>query len=86
MHTKAVIADPSAYEVLDPARFGRQRSILTGHRLSGRHAIRHRATTLGVELDDTRLRSLTAEVKRLGDRAPLDNDQLDALIRGWATA
>ncbi|TMB90984.1 MAG: homocitrate synthase [Chloroflexi bacterium] len=86
MHTKAVIADPSAYEVLDPARFGRQRSILTGHRLSGRHAIRHRATTLGVELDDTHLRSLTAEVKRLGDRAPLDNDQLDALIRGWATA
>jgi homocitrate synthase len=84
MHTKAVLADPGAYEVLDPARFGRERSILAGHRLAGRHAIGDRATALGVRLDDARLRSLTAEVKRRGDDGPLDVATLDALIVSWA--
>jgi homocitrate synthase len=84
MHTKAVLADPGAYEVLEPARFGRERSILVGHRLTGRHAIGHRATTLGVDLDDERLRGLTAEVKRRGDDGPLDGADLDALIVSWA--
>lgn len=84
MHTKAVLADPGAYEILDPARFGRERSILTGHRLTGRHAIGDRATTLGVDLDEERLRGLTAEVKRRGDDGPLNTDDLDALIVSWA--
>jgi homocitrate synthase len=84
MHIKAVLADPGAYEVLEPARFGRERSILVGHRLTGRHAIGHRATTLGVDLDDERLRGLTAEVKRRGDDGPLDGADLDALIVSWA--
>jgi homocitrate synthase len=86
MHTKAVLADPGAYEVLDPARFGRERSILAGHRLAGRHAIGDRATALGVRLEDARLRSLTAEVKRRGDAGPLDVATLDALIVSWARA
>jgi homocitrate synthase len=83
MHTKAVLLDPSAYEVLDPAQFGRERSILAGHRLTGRHAIGDRATVLGVRLDDDRLRSLTDEVKRRGDDGPLDGATLDALIVSW---
>ena len=86
IHTKAVIAEPSAYEALDPARFGLKRSILAGHRLVGRHAIRHRATALGVQLDDERLHSLTAEVKRRGDSGPLNGDDLDSLILSWAGA
>jgi homocitrate synthase len=84
MHTKAVLVDPGAYEVLDPARFGRERSILAGHRLTGRHAIGDRASTLGVDLDEDRLRRLTAEVKRRGDEGPIDNAALDALIVSWA--
>jgi homocitrate synthase len=86
MHTKAVLADPGAYEILDPAQFGRERSILAGHRLAGRHAIGDRASTLGVRLDDAGLRSLTAEVKRRGDDGPLDTETLDALIVSWEQA
>jgi homocitrate synthase len=84
MHTKAVLADPGSYEILDPARFGRERSILSGHRLTGRHAVGERASSLGVDLNDERLRGLTAEVKRRGDTGPLDNEALDALIVSWA--
>ena len=86
MHTKAVLLDPGAYEVLDPAQFGRERSILAGHRLAGRHVIGDRATALGIRLDDDRLRTLTAEVKRRGDDGPLDGATLDALIVSWARA
>jgi homocitrate synthase len=86
MHTKAVLADPGSYEILDPATFGRERSILSGHRLTGRHAIGDRASTLGVDLDEDRLRLLTAEVKRRGDDGPLDNAALDELIVSWAQA
>jgi homocitrate synthase len=86
MHTKAVLVDPSAYEILDPAQFGRERSILAGHRLAGRHAIGDRASALGVRLDDGGLRRLTAEVKRRGDDGPLDVDTLDALIVSWEQA
>jgi homocitrate synthase len=86
MHTKAVLVDPGAYEILDPAQFGRERSILAGHRLAGRHAIGDRASTLGVRLDDAGLRSLTAEVKRRGDDGPLDTETLDALIVSWEQA
>jgi homocitrate synthase len=86
MHTKAVLADPGAYEILDPAQFGRERSILAGHRLAGRHAIGDRASALGVRLDDAGLRRLTAEVKRRGDDGALDVETLDALIVSWEQA
>jgi homocitrate synthase len=84
MHTKAVLTDPGAYEVLDPARFGLQRQILAGHRLTGRHAVSARATALGVDLDDVQLRALTAEVKRRGDTADIPDVELDELIAAWA--
>jgi isopropylmalate/homocitrate/citramalate synthase len=69
---------------MDPARFGLERRIMAGHRLVGRHAIRDRAASLGVRFDDTQLRAVTDEVKRRSDSAPLENDELDALIINWA--
>src|SRR3984893_1782328 len=83
MHTKAVLTDPGAYEVLDPARFGLQRQILAGHRLTGRHAVSARAVALGVDLDDVQLRELTAEIKRRRENAPIPDVELDELITAW---
>ena len=83
MHTNAVLRDPASYESLDPARFGRSRTVLAGHRLVGRHAIRHRARALGVHLDETQLRTLTDEVKRRGDHGPIDESELDRIVTGW---
>ena len=55
-------------------------------RLTGRHAIAHRATTLGLTLTDHEVRTLTAEVKRRADAGPLSNDELDDLLRGSVPA
>jgi homocitrate synthase len=86
MHTNAVLNDPSSYEIFDPAQFGRERTLMTGHRLTGRHAIAHRATTLGLSLTDGEIRDLTAEVKRRADQRPLSTDELDDLLRGRVPA
>jgi len=81
MHTNAVLNDPSTYEIFDPARFGRERTVMAGHRLTGRHAIASRASSLGLTLTDRELRALTSEVKRRADAGPLSNDELDELLR-----
>ena len=84
MHTNAVLNDPSTYEIFDPAQFGRERTLMTGHRLTGRHVIAHRASLLGLSLNDQEIRTITAEVKRRADARPLSTDELDDLLRSGA--
>jgi homocitrate synthase len=55
--------------------------VMAGHRLTGRHAIAHRASTLGLTLTDPELRAVTAEVKRRADAGPLSAEELDELLR-----
>src|SRR5438105_14384811 len=86
MHTNAVLNDPSSYEIFDPARFGLERTVMTGHRLTGRHAIAHRPTTLGLTLTDHEVRTLIAEVKRRADAGPLRTHELHDLLRGSVPA
>lgn len=80
LHTNAVLRDPRSYESLDPAAFGRTREVLIGHRLTGWNAIAHRARTLGVQLSDDDLRSLTWTIKARADAGPLSDVELDALV------
>lgn len=80
LHTNAVLRQPRSYEALDPAHFGRQRSILIGHHLTGWHALAERARELGVDLGRDALQSLTHEIKRRADAAPLSAAEVDALL------
>lgn len=86
IHTKAVLADPRSYEALTPEAFGLQRRVMAGHHLVGRHAVRHRATALGIECDDVWVRRVTDEVKRRASERPLEDDELDALLLAAAEA
>lgn len=47
VHSKAVMSNPTAYEVIDPADFGVERRIQFAHRLTGWNAMAHRAKQLG---------------------------------------
>ncbi len=84
MHAKAVLANPSSYEALDPADFGLERRLELGHRLTGWNALAHRAEHLGLGLSERDLRDATSEVKRLADAGPLPNEQVDDVLRQWA--
>ena len=86
MHTKAVMLNPGAYEIIDPQDFGLQRTISIAHRLTGKNAIQNRARELGLHFGDSQLREITDEIKRLADACPLSTRQLDELLRTWVVA
>ncbi|GIK64496.1 MAG: homocitrate synthase [Chloroflexota bacterium] len=84
IHAKAVLADPSTYEILRPEEFGLHREVAIGHRLTGWNAIRERALSLGVSLENATLQAITQDIKRRADVRPLTLPEVDALI--WEAA
>ena len=80
IHAKAVLADPRTYEALDPADFGLTREIAIGHHLTGWNAIRSRAESLGLALDDAALRQITQTIKAQADDGALTLEEIDALL------
>lgn len=80
IHAKAVLGDPSTYEAINPADFGLQREIAIGHNLTGWNAIRSRAESLGLELDENTLKAITQTIKQQADHQPLALPDIDALL------
>lgn len=81
IHAKAILNNPSTYEVLCPEDFGMKRYINIAHRLTGWNAVRSRADQLGLALSDTQVKHITHEIKILSDEHPLTLDDVDALLR-----
>lgn len=80
IHAKAVLNDPSTYEVLRPEDFGLTRYIHIAHRLTGWNAVRNRAEQLGLTLNEAHLREITQHIKNLADEGGLTLDDVDALL------
>ncbi len=83
IHTKAVLRDPRSYEVLDPNDFGLTRHVDVGSRFTGRYAVGHRATTLGLRLSDQEVCDLTQALKERAEQGSLDQEEVDAFIHAW---
>lgn len=84
IHAKAVLADPSTYEAINPADFGIRREISIGHRLTGWNAVDGRARELGLNLDRDTVQAITRVIKARADVQPLSMSEIDALLRGEA--
>jgi homocitrate synthase len=84
IHAKAVLADPSTYEALNPDDFGVVREITIGHRLTGWNAVRSRAQTLGLELPDDVIRHVTQLIKDRADTQPMSLVEVDHLLYAQA--
>ena len=82
IHAKAMLNNPSTYEILDPADFGLARYIHVAHKLTGWNAIKDRAEQLNLELSDDDIKEITARIKALADDNHLSLDDVDALLRG----
>lgn len=80
IHAKAVLADPTTYESINPSDFGLRREVAIGHHLTGWNAVRDRATRLGFALDESTLRGITATIKSRADDVPLSANEIDALL------
>ncbi len=84
LHTKAVLADPRSYEVLDPRLFGRDRTVAVAHRLVGWHAVAERGRELGIYLSEPAARQAAARIKALGDEHELDSTTVDEILYEYA--
>ncbi|NTU80744.1 MAG: homocitrate synthase [Chloroflexales bacterium] len=84
MHTNAVLNDPRSYEVLDPAAFGRSRTVAVAHRLVGWHAVAERARELGIYLSEAAARQAAARIKAFGDEHELDGAMVDDILYEYA--
>ncbi len=84
IHAKAVLADPSTYEIIQPQDFGLRREVAIGHRLTGWNGVRERALTLGLRLDEPTLRAIARQIKDKADDRALSLPEIDALLHSAA--
>lgn len=80
VHSKAVVSDPSSYEVIDPADFDIERRIQFAHRLTGWNAMQHRAQFLGLKVSDDQIRAATSMIKNLADEQDIALEHVDAIL------
>ncbi len=83
VHTKAVLQNPRAYEVLDPDDFGLVRHVDVGSRYTGRYAVAHRATQLGLQLNGAEAVRLTQALKARAELGSLSLAEVDTFITTW---
>lgn len=80
IHTKAILNNPSTYEVINPSDFGLTRSFLINHKLTGKHAIANRASQLGLDFDQFQIQTITQKIKALADQQHLTLDKVDEVL------
>ncbi|AEI39207.1 2-isopropylmalate synthase [Paenibacillus mucilaginosus] len=81
IHQDGLLKNRNTYEIMDPERLGVPRSMIILGKHSGRHAIRHRVSELGVELTDEQMEDFYASFKSLADSQKVVHDhQLMQLI------
>ncbi|KAH0544837.1 Saccharopine dehydrogenase [Glutinoglossum americanum] len=83
IHAKAILNNPSTYEIINPADFGMSRYVHFASRLTGWNAIKSRAQQLNIELTDSEYKLVTAKIKTMADIRPIAVDDADSIIRAF---
>ncbi|GAA6001476.1 hypothetical protein JCM10207_006686 [Rhodosporidiobolus poonsookiae] len=81
IHAKAILANPSTYEILKPEDFGMSRYIDIGSRLTGWNAVKSRVEQLELEMTDDQVKDVTAKIKELADVRTQSMDDVDTVLR-----
>ncbi|KAB2579317.1 putative homocitrate synthase protein [Lasiodiplodia theobromae] len=81
IHAKAILNNPSTYEIINPADFGMSRYVHFASRLTGWNAIKSRVEQLGLEMSDAQVKIVTQKIKALADVRPIAIDDADSIIR-----
>ncbi|KAF1824319.1 homocitrate synthase [Dissoconium aciculare CBS 342.82] len=83
IHAKAILNNPSTYEIITPSDFGMSRYVHFASRLTGWNAIKSRAEQLGLNMSDAQIKAVTLKIKALADVRPLAIDDADSIIRNF---
>lgn len=80
IHAKAILANPSTYEILKPEDFGMSRYVSIGHRLTGWNAVKSRSQQLGLDLSDDQVKAATNRIKVMADIKDQTMEDVDAVL------
>ncbi|GJN73466.1 homocitrate synthase, mitochondrial precursor [Purpureocillium lilacinum] len=83
IHAKAILNNPSTYEILNPEDFGLTRYVHFASRLTGWNAVKTRVGQLGLVMTDDQVKEVTAKIKALADVRPIAIDDADSIIRSF---
>ncbi len=83
IHAKAILNNPSTYEIINPADFGMTRYVHFASRLTGWNAIKSRAAQLNIEMTDAEFKQCTTKIKALADVRPIKVTDADTIIRAF---
>jgi len=86
IHAKAILNNPSTYEILNPEDFGMQRYVHIAHRLTGWNAVKNRVQQLNLELNDEEVKTVTNKIKNLSDIKQLTLDDVDNMLKDYHSA
>ena len=81
IHAKAILANPTTYEIINPADFGMTRYVHFASRLTGWNAIKSRVEQLKLEMTDDQIKSCTASIKAMADVKQLAIEDTDEIIK-----
>ncbi|KAJ1918188.1 homocitrate synthase lys21 [Mycoemilia scoparia] len=83
IHAKAILNNPTTYEILKPEDFGMTRYVSIGHRLTGWNAVKNRVEQLNLNLNDDQVKEVTAKIKQLADIRPQTMEDVDRVLRDF---
>ncbi|KAK4546148.1 Saccharopine dehydrogenase [Oleoguttula mirabilis] len=83
IHAKAILNNPSTYEIITPSDFGMSRYVHFASRLTGWNAIKSRAEQLDLRMTEAQIKAVTVKIKALADVRPLAIDDADSIIRNF---
>jgi homocitrate synthase len=83
IHAKAILNNPSTYEIINPADFGMTRYVHFASRLTGWNAIKSRAEQLKIDMTDAQYKQCTAKIKALADVRQITVDDTDSIIHAF---
>ncbi|ROV87894.1 hypothetical protein VMCG_10281 [Cytospora schulzeri] len=83
IHAKAILNNPSTYEILNPADFGLTRYVHFASRLTGWNAVKTRVGQLGLTMTDEQVKEVTAKIKAMADIRQIAIDDADSIIRSY---
>lgn len=83
IHAKAILNNPSTYEIIDPNDFGLSRYVNFTSRLTGWNAIKSRAEQLNLKMTDAQMKAVTVKIKTMGDVRELAADDVDNVLRNF---
>jgi homocitrate synthase len=83
IHAKAILNNPSTYEILRPEDFGMTRYVSIGHRLTGWNAVKNRVQQLGLSFTDDQVKDVTARIKKLADVRHMSIEDVDNVLNQY---